>query len=59
MIFLRINLPNFVQFKQYQGKLGLLYHHSLLSCLISFVGTAYPQKYLGTAFPLDYTTVCG
>jgi len=22
MIFLRINLPNFVQFKQYQGKSG-------------------------------------
>jgi len=52
MIFLRINLQNFVQFNRGNATVS-----PFPFVLISFGGTAFPQKiFRGPAFPLDYTT---
>ena len=55
MIFLRTNLPNFVHFNRGNATVS-----PFPLVLISFGGTAFPQKIFGgtafPAFPLDYTT---
>jgi len=50
MIFLRINLPNFLQFKQYQGLVPISFGGTASPTPKNIGGTAFP------AFPLDYTT---